>query len=184
MTACLPMALLADSGLVASCEGDMMVLVSQALLGLLTGQVAPYGDILDLQGSRMLLSSCGFAPFSLAHEEPPGKSAGPTDTCRVCEFGHPGFDGLICSFTLRRGPVTIARLSEGVGDYRLLYATGTGAETELRQGRFPALQIELDGDPRALLDNLASQHFALCYGDQSERLEDWCRIVGVKATRV
>jgi hypothetical protein len=152
-----------------------MVLVTQALLGLLTGQVAPYGDILDLQGSRMLLSSCGFAPFSLAHEG---------DGCRVCEFGHPGFDGLICSFTLQRGPVTIARLAEGVGDYRLLYATGTGIETDLRQGRFPALQIELDGDPQALLDNLASQHFALCYGDQSERLEDWCRIAGVAATRV
>ena len=184
MTACLPMALLADEGLIASCEGDMMVLVTQALLGLLTGQVAPYGDILDLQGSRMLLSSCGFAPFSLAHEKAPDKSAGRTGGCRVCEFGHPGFDGLICSFTLKRGPVTIARLAEGVGDYRLLYATGTGLDTDLRQGRFPALQIELDGDPQALLDNLASQHFALCYGDQSERLEDWCRIAGVKATRV
>lgn len=175
MTACLPMALLADEGLVASCEGDMMVLVTQALLSLLTGQVAPYGDILDLQGKSMLLSSCGFAPFSLAHE---------ANACRVCEFGHPGFDGLICSFTLKRGPVTLARLSEGVGTYRLLYATGTGVETELRQGRFPALQIELDGDPQALLDNIASQHFALCYGDQCARLEDWCRIAGVESVRV
>jgi L-fucose isomerase-like protein len=175
MTPCLPMALLADEGLVASCEGDVMVLVTQALLRLLTGQVAPYGDILDLQGDAMLLSSCGFAPFSLANE---------SDTCRVCEFDHPGFDGLICSFTLKRGPVTIARLSEGVGNYKLLYATGTGVETDLRQGRFPALQIKLDGDPQALLGNIASQHFALCYGDQSERLEDWCRIAGVEGTRI
>lgn len=175
MTPCLPMALLANEGLVASCEGDVMVLVTQALLRLLTGQVAPYGDILDLQGDTMLLSSCGFAPFSLAHE---------SDSCRVCEFGHPGFDGLICSFTLKRGPVTIARLSEGVGAYKLLYATGTGVETDLRQGRFPALKIKLDGDPQALLENLASQHFALCYGDQTERLEDWCRIARVQALRV
>ncbi|MHB8997582.1 MAG: hypothetical protein ACYC63_20240 [Armatimonadota bacterium] len=175
MTPCLPMALLADEGVVASCEGDVMVLVTQALLGLLTGQVAPYGDILDLQGDTMLLSSCGFAPFSLANQ---------SDTCRVCEFGHPGFDGLICSFTLKRAPVTIARLSEGLGNYKLLYATGTGIETDLRQGRFPALQIKLDGDPQALLENLASQHFALCYGDQTERLEDWCRIAGVQAVRV
>jgi L-fucose isomerase-like protein len=169
------MALLADEGLVASCEGDMMVLITQALLGLLTGQVAPYGDLLDLQGKSLLLSSCGFAPFSLAHEG---------DTCRVCEFGHPGFDGLICSFTLKRGPVTLARLSEGVGNYRLLYATGVGVETALRQGRFPALQIELDGDPQVLLDHIASQHFALCYGDQTARLEDWCRIAGVESVRV
>lgn len=211
MTPCLPMALLADEGLVASCEGDMMVLATQALLKLLTGQVAPYGDILDLQGPSLLLSSCGFAPFSLAHEGRPDSSGGhtdepdrsvgptyepdngagrtwepdqPTGVCRVCEFGHPGFDGLLCSFTLKRGPVTIARLSEGVGSYRLLYATGTGVDTDLRQGRFPALQIELEGDPQALMDNIASQHFALCYGDQSARLEDWCRIAGVQSVRV
>lgn len=175
MTPCLPLALLADEGLIASCEGDMLVLVTQALLSLLTGQVCPYGDILDLQGHTLLLSSCGFAPFSLAHT---GEQA------VVCEFGHPGFDGLICSHTLKRGPVTIARLAEGVGDYKLLYATGTGIETERRQGRFPALRLQLDGNPQALLDNLASQHFALCYGDQSERIEDWCRIAGVRATRV
>lgn len=175
MTACLPVSLLADEGVVASCEGDMMVLVTQCLLAAATGQVCPYGDILDLQGDTMLLSSCGFAPLSLAHEQ---------DTCRVCEFGHPGFDGLICSFTLRRGPVTLARLAEGRASYRLLYTTGEGVETDLRQGRFPALRIHLCGDPQALLSSLASQHFALCYGDITGRLEDWCRMTGVEGVRV
>ena len=77
----------------------------------------------------MLLSSCGFAPMSLAHEP---------DGATVRELGHPGFDGIICSCTLKRGKVTFARLVEGRGDYRLVYGTGVGVETELRQGRFPA----------------------------------------------
>ncbi|MEN6301784.1 MAG: hypothetical protein ABFD96_03625 [Armatimonadia bacterium] len=175
MTACLPMALLADEGVVASCEGDMMVTVTQALLHYLTAQTVTYGDILDLQDNRLLLSACGFAPFGLAHEG---------DTRRVCEFDYPGFDGLICSFTLKRGPVTFARLAEGKGDYYLVYGTGSGVDTDLRQGKFPALQIEMDGSPARLMEIIPSQHFALCYGDVSQQLEDVCRILGLRALRV
>jgi L-fucose isomerase-like protein len=124
----------------------------------------------------MLLSSCGFAPFSLCNPE--GK------VC-ICELGYPGFDGLISSCTLRRGPVTFARLVEGTqGDYRLNYGTGTGVETDLRQGRFPALEVELDGDPERLWETIASQHFALCYGDVSAEIEDACRWLGVATNRV
>jgi len=175
MTACLPTSLLADRGVVASCEGDVLVTVTQLLLAAVTDQVTSYGDILDLQRKRMLLSSCGFAPFSLA-DDPAGRCIRP--------FTHPGFSGLMSSLVLRRGQVTFARLVEGRGDYRLLYGTGTGVETELRQGCFPALQVELDGDPDRLLSTLASQHLALCYGDITESLEDVCRWWGVEAVRV
>jgi L-fucose isomerase-like protein len=176
MTACIPVSLIADDGVVAGCEGDLVTTVTQCLLQYITGEVGCYGDILDLAGRRMLLSSCGFAPFSLCNPE--GK------VC-ICELGYPGFDGLISSCTLRRGPVTFARLVEGTqGDYRLNYGTGTGVETDLRQGRFPALEVELDGDPERLWETIASQHFALCYGDVSAEIEDACRWLGVATNRV
>lgn len=175
MTACVPLSLLADWGTVAACEGDVLVTVSMLLLKGLTDQVPAYGDIVDLQGGRMLLSSCGFAPFSLAHDE---------GARRICRFTHPGFRGILSSLTLRQGPVTFARLAEGRGDYRLLYGTGTGVDTELREGVFPALEVELDGDPQRLLDTLAGQHLALCYGDVSDSLEDVCRLWGIEAVRI
>ena len=128
------------------------------------------------EGDRMLLSSCGFAPFSLCN---------PSETPRICELGHPGFDGIIASFTLQRGPVTFARLVEGShGDYRLNYGTGVGADTELRQGRFPGLEIKLDGSPEKLWETMASQHFAMCYGDVTRELEDVCRWLGVEPVRI
>jgi L-fucose isomerase-like protein len=180
MTPCLPLALLADRGLIASCEGDMQVHVAQTILRHVTGQVVPYADLLDLgaRGSspaQALFSACGFAPLSLKHE---------SDPCRICEFDHPGFSGLICAITLKRGPVTFAQLSEGRGDYRLMYGTGTGVETELRQGRFPALQVELDCAADALLREIKGQHFALCYGDVTEELGMVCEMLGVEAVRV
>ena len=176
MTACLPVSLVADDGIVAGCEGDLVTTVTQCLLQYISGEVGCYGDILDLTGSRMLLSSCGFAPFSLCN---------PEETACICELGHPGFDGLISSCTLRRGRVTFARLVEGSqGEYRLNYGTGTGVETDLRQGRFPALEVELDGDPDRLWRTIASQHFALCYGDVSAEIEDVCGWLGITTNRV
>lgn len=175
MTACVPMACLAEQGVVASCEGDVMVTVSQALLHYLTAQTTTYGDILDVRDGRVLLSSCGFAPFDLAHE---------AEERAIRELDYPGFDGIICSFVLREGPVTLVRLAEGQGDYYLVYATGRGVTTSLRQGRFPALEIELDGCPDRLLEQAPSQHFALAYGDLSPELEDFSRILGLEAIRI
>ena len=176
MTACLPISMTADRGIVSACEGDGVITTTMALLHYLTDQVIYYGDILDLQGDQMLLSSCGFAPFSLKNED---------DELLIQEFGHKGFDGLICSFTLKRGPLTFARLVEGShGDYRLNYGTGTGVETELRQGRFPGLEVKLDGSPEKLIETMASQHFAICQGDITESLEDLCKILHVEPVRI
>ncbi len=176
MTACIPISMTADMGIVSACEGDVIITTTMALLHHLTGQVIYYGDILDLQDDQMLLSSCGFAPFSLKNED---------DELLIQEFGHKGFDGLICSITLKRGPLTFARLVEGShGDYRINYGTGTGVETALRQGRFPGLEVKLDGSPEKLIETMASQHFAICYGDVTESIEDLCRILNIEAVRI
>ncbi|MFP3902777.1 MAG: hypothetical protein ACLFWB_00915 [Armatimonadota bacterium] len=176
MTACVPISMLADSGVVSACEGDVIITTTMTMLHYLTDQVIFYGDILDLQDDQMLLSSCGFAPFSCAHED---------DTILIQEFDHPGFDGIICSFTLRRGPVTFARLVEGShGDYRLNYGTGRAVETELRQGRFPGIEVKLDGSPEKLIETMASQHFAICWGDVTESLKDICAHLGIEPVRI
>jgi len=175
MTPCVPLSKLADQGIVTACEGDVMLSATMCMLAHLCGETVTYGDILELEGDTMLLSPCGFAPPSLHHEGEP---------VAIRELGHPGFDGIICSFTLERGPVTFARLVEGRGDYRLVYGTGTGVDTQLRQGRFPALNVRLDGSPERLLETIASQHYALAYGDLSEGIEDLCNILEIEALRV
>ena len=175
MTACVPMAALADDGVVTSCEGDVMVTVTQVLLHYLSGTVTTYGDLLDLSGSTALLSSCGFAPLSMAAPTPPPA---------IRELAYPGFDGIVCSLTLRPGPVTLARLAEERGSYRLVYALGEGQPSQLRQGRFPALSVMLAGDPGRLLDNIPSQHFALCPGHLDKELETAAQILGLSTLRI
>lgn len=175
MTACIPLSWLADKGIVTACEGDVPLSVTMLMLDRITENVVTYGDILDLDNDVMLLSSCGMAPMSQAH---------PGDGPEAKELDYPGFDGVICSCTLRRGPVTFARLVEGRGDYRILYGTGEGIDSERRQGRFPALRVRLDGDPATLLETLASQHFALTWGDLSPEIKELTRILNIEAQRI
>ena len=100
------------------------------------------------------------------------------------DIGYPGFNGPICSFTLKRGKITLARLNEEVGDYTLLFTTGEGIETKLRQERFPALRIKLDTDIQRFLHNLESQHLAMCYGDWTQELLDLCYFLDIKANKL
>ena len=175
MTACVPLSMVAGEDYIASCEGDMFCTVSQLILRYLTGQVIAYGDAISDDGTILKTSPCGFMPFCLGR-----------GTLDVVSFPEGfGFSGLICSFPMKPGRVTLLRVVEDVGDYHLLYLTGEGlASTEKRQGIFPALDVRPDGDLTALRREYAGQHFALCYGDVSAELEDLARIWKIRTVRI
>jgi len=168
-TACVPLSLLSEHGLVCGCEADVPTLVTQLLLDCFAAEPVFYGDVLDCRGGEVLLSSCGFAPFGLA---------APAVAPEIAPFAHPGFTGLMASVALRPGVVTIARLNEQCGGFSLLVTTGTAGTPQKREGLFPALAVQLDGDPQAFLDALESQHVAIAYGDHRAELTALARLLG------
>ena len=176
MVACVPLSLAADNGIVSSCEGDVLNTVSMLTLSLLTdGGAVTYGDSIHHEDNVLTLSSCGFSPYGMSG---PGKP-------KIRKFmPNRGFAGLLSSFTLKPGRVTVMRLIEDVGDYHMLFFTGEALESEPREGYFPAVRVRLDGNIDGLTANYAGQHFALCYGDQSEKITDLARILKIKAVRV
>ena len=175
MVGCVPLALLASDGIVAACEGDIPLIVSMIIQRYLTGQAIPYGDVLDRVDNRLLFSSCGFAPFETA--------SSPGDI-EIRPAILPYFKGVTNSFVLKPGPVTVLRLSEGIGSYRLTYGTGTGLPTERRQGWAPALEVELDGDADDFLAQVTTQHYSIAYGDLSREIESLARMLRVDVLRV
>ena len=171
---CVALSMLADEGVVTSCEGDMLVTVSQMILNAITGQPSTYGDSLSQEGNVIKFSPCGFMPFSMAA---PG--------ARVQKFlEHPGFSGIQVCGVMRPERVTFLRLVEDVGSYHLLYGTGQGLPTEPRGGCMPALDVELDGDANELCKHYAGQHYALAYGDWADELESFARLMGIKTIRI
>ena len=175
MVMCVPLSALAEFGIVSSCEGDILNTVSMVILNYLSGKVVTYGDAINHDGNVVKLSSCGFIPYSFGEE----------NQCEIRKFmPHSGFNGIQNSFVLKPGKVTVMRLVEDRCDYHIIYLTGEGLETELRQGYMPALDVKLDGDINKLIQNYAGQHYAICYGDLSSEIEDYARIIGIKTIRV
>ena len=175
MVGCVPLALLTEDGIVTSCEGDVMLALSMLTLHYLTNQEIYYGDVLDWQGQRIYLSSCGFIPY--------GTASSPEDI-EIRNFPHPGFKGLCNSFTLKPGRMTWLRFAESVGGHFLHYGTGTGHATERRQGWAPAIDLELDGSVQDFIASLTTQHYTVCYGDVSTEIEDIARILRIPAKRI
>ena len=172
---CVPLSLLAEYGIVSSCEGDMMCTVSMSILKLITGGVVAYGDSINSVDNVLKLSSCGFMPFSMGI---PGNQ-------EIRKFlPHPGFSGIQCSFVQRPERVTVMRLIEDVGDYHILYFTGQGLDTQLRQGYMPALDVRLDGNFEDFLRHANGQHYAICYGDVSKEIQTYADLMGIKTIRV
>ena len=171
---CVALSMLADEGIVASCEGDILCTVSMQILNALTGRPVTYGDALTHSGNVVQFSPCGFMPFSM------GASA--TKVQKFME--HPGFSGIQVSGVLRPERITFLRLVEDIGSYHFVYGTGKGLKTEPRGGCMPALNVELDGSIEKLCREYAGQHYALAYGDLSAEIESLSKIMGIPAIRV
>ena len=172
---CVPLSLLAEYGVISSCEGDILCTASMSILGKLSGSKTTYGDCLTSSGDVLKLSACGFIPFSMGI---PGEQ-------EIRRFlPHPGFSGIQCGFVQRPGQVTVMRLIEDIGEYHILYFTGQGLETELRQGYMPALDVRLADGCSEFLKQANGQHYAICYGDISNEIEAYATLMGIKAIKV
>jgi L-fucose isomerase-like protein len=175
MVMCVPLSLLAETGTVTSCEGDMLNTVSMVILHFLSGQIVTYGDLLNNDRNVIRLSSCGFAPYSLGME----------GTCKIRKFmPHPSFNGIQNSFVLKPGTVTVMRLVEDVGSYHIIYTVGKGLDSKLRDGYMPNLDVEIGGDVNRFIRNCAGQHFAVCYGDASDDIEGLASMLHIEAARL
>ena len=167
---CPALSLIAEEGPVTSCEGDVMTTTSQVILNYLTGQKIAYGDILNVENKEAIFSACGFAPYSLAQDP---------EKVELNDIGHPGFSGPVVSLVFKKGKITFMRLNEGKNGYVMNIGTGEGLDSELRQGRFPALKFKIDGDEKRFLESLHCQHYAICYGDHTSELIDLCKFLGI-----
>jgi len=168
---CVPLSILAEEGVVCSCEGDIPLTITMMLLHYLTDQPIFYGDIVDIREDRVYLSSCGFAPLSLASSFTMGIG-------KHKEF----FEGLRSGIVLKRGKVTLARIGYSRGEYEMHVALGEVIDTDLRQGLFPAAEIELHGDIKLFIEEIKSQHYALAYGDLREYLREICNLLEIRYT--
>jgi L-fucose isomerase-like protein len=154
------MSMLSDEGTPCSCEADVNGTISQLILQWIGGGPAFGTDVVsfDLDDDAVAVWHCGLAPLSMA--DPEVRPRATIHSNRQLP--------LLMEFPLKPGRVTVARLSEATGDYRLVVASGemlrapmsfSGTSGLLRFDR-PAHQV-LD----AMLNEGLEHHISLTYGD-------------------
>jgi L-fucose isomerase-like protein len=163
--ACGAMSMLSDELLPCSCEADVNGTVTQLMLQWLSGEPAFGTDVVsfDLDEDAVVVWHCGLAPLSMA--DPDVQPRATIHSNRQLP--------LLMEFPLKPGRVTLARLSEATGSYRLVVGTGeilqapmsfTGTSGVLRFDR-PAAEV-LD----IMLSEGLEHHVSLTYGDYEPAL--------------
>jgi L-fucose isomerase-like protein len=158
--ACGALSMLSDEMLPCSCEADVNGTITQMILQSISGTPAFGTDMVSIDEAHdaMVLWHCGLAPLSMADPNAP----------RGVTIHSNRKLPLLFEFTLKPGPVTIARLSEASGEYQLVIGKGeiipgprsfSGTSGLLRFER-PARQV-LD----LILDKWLEHHISLTYAD-------------------
>ncbi len=158
--ACGAMSMLSDEMTPCSCEADVNGTITQVMLQYISGQPAFGSDLVsvDTEANELVIWHCGLAPLTMA--DPNVRPRATIHSNRRMP--------LLMEFPLKPGVVTLARLSEATGGYRLVIGKAemlpapisfSGTSGVLRFAR-PAHEI-LD----TVMAEGLEHHVSLTYGD-------------------
>jgi L-fucose isomerase-like protein len=157
--ACAAQGMLADQGVPATCEADVLGAVTAVALEAAAGRAAFVADLVDAaDDGTVAFWHCGLAAPSLAHpDEPIGVTVHPNRRAP-----------LLHEFRLRPGRVTIARFSHTAGQLRL--AVGGGEVTDApRPFTGTAAVVRPDTPAHDLVATVLGEgldhHFGIVHGD-------------------
>ena len=172
--ACGAMSLLSDELIPCSCEVDVNGTITQMLLQAVSESPAFGTDIVSLDETRdaIVIWHCGLAPLSMADPQKP----------RGVTIHSNRKLPLLFEFTLKPGQVTIARLSEASGEYRLVLGLGEIISSPRSFSGTSGL-LKFDRPARELLENILGEglehHISLTYGNHTDILAAYAKLVNI-----
>ncbi len=177
--ACGAMSMLSDELIPCSCEADVNGTLTQMILQAISGEPAFGTDMVSIDEERdaLVIWHCGLAPLSMA--DPEGRKGVTIHSNRKLP--------LLFEFTLKLGPVTIARLSEASGEYRLVVGKG-----EILRGpkSFSGTSglLQFDRPAREILNEMLNEglehHISITYGDHTDVLNAFAKLLNIPVLRL
>ena len=178
-SACGAMSLLSDALTPCSCEADVNGTLTQLILQWISGEPAFGSDIVafDIEADEATLWHCGLAPLSMADPDVQPEATIHSNRQKP----------LLMQFPLKPGRVTIARLSEATGAFRLVIG---GGEILKAPPAFTGTSgiIRFDSGAAAAMDTILREglehHISLTYGDHGAVLEALALQAGLPVLRL
>ena len=169
---CFAYSLLAEEGIVASCEGDVTNALTMQMLYELSARPVNNTDLLylDEEKNTILFAHCGSSGFSIAG----GKIE--LAPVRLAETG------VCCKFVMAAGKVTAVNIC-GHGDtFRLSYMVGDAIPCGMQFPGNPVV-IKFDKPVEQINEEIMAHgighHWMVAYGDHSGELKKFCEIKNI-----
>jgi len=164
-SACGAMSMLSHEMTPSSCEADVNGTITQLILQWISGEPAFGTDLVsfDVDKNEAVLWHCGLAPLHMA--DPDYQAQATIHSNRKMP--------LLMEFPLKPGRVTIARLSEATGEFRLVIG---GGEMLKAPPSFTGTSgtIRFDHGAQAVMDTIMNEglehHISITYGDHTATL--------------
>jgi L-fucose isomerase-like protein len=177
-TACMAQSVLGDKTHFV-CENDVPGMITQTMLGLLTGQSTTFLEMYEYFPDRLLTGVCGFTPTSFIE--------GGKISVRGHSWGGSG-GGIVNTAQMKTGKVTLARISLHGERFRMHILTGEGVKPRAWEElgwappapKFPSLEIIPDCSVEEFAQKALAQHYAVVYGDHSQKLIDLCKLLDIE----
>jgi len=185
---CLSMGRLTDSGIMSACEVDIYGAITMAVQHLLTfKQDVPHfidWTIQNQENENMFLAwHCGNAPISLKC-----KTCKPqinTHSVLGLQIGYDKSYGT-AEFQLKEGLVTLNRLVEIGGRFRMLSTTGEAVhDNRTLRGSWKWVKVkDLKKLYRAIIEEGFVHHASMIYGDLRKEMNTFCKFAGIDVIEV
>lgn len=178
-SACGAMSMLSNNATPSSCEADVNGTITQLMLQWMSGESAFGTDMVsfDVDEDIAVLWHCGLAPLSMADPDVQPEAALHSNRKMP----------LLMQFPLKAGRVTIARLSEATGEYRLVIG---GGEMLKAPPAFTGTSgtIRFDNGAQAVMDTIMNEglehHVSITYGDYQEPLLALAKMLKIPVLRL
>lgn len=170
---CLGYSILAEEGVVASCEGDVTNALTMKILYELSGKPVNNTDLLylDEKANTILFAHCGSSGFSIAEGD---IELAPV---RLAESG-------VCSrFLMKSGTVTAVNICGHGEKFRMAIMKGEAIPCGME---FPGNPVKIRFDKSVedineeIMANGIGHHWMVAYGDYVEELKRFCKIKDMK----
>jgi len=188
ISACYALGRVTDSGLMTACEVDVYGALTMLVQNLATLKTTPPHFIdwtIRHQTKKNVFLSwhCGNAPVSLACR-PQGIAIHPHSILSK-QLGKERSLGT-AEFQLKPGVVTLCRLAEYDGEFKMLITRGEIMESPQRlRGSWSWVKVpDLDGLYRTLVEEGFTHHASQVHGDYTTPIQDACELLGIQVVFV
>ncbi|MDW7659314.1 MAG: hypothetical protein SCM11_19275, partial [Bacillota bacterium] len=158
-------------------ENDVIGNVTQLMVKYLSGQAAHYMEFYEYFPNRVLIGVPDYIPTAAVKGE-----------VRMLPAAFGNFSGSLLNISkVKDGPVTLLRLIEENGRYKMHLATGLAVQPRSWEEygwthpapQLASLEVILDTPVEQFAEKVASQHTIVAYGDLTDAVTQLCHILKI-----